>query len=80
MKAKVLGIGGTYSGEYQGVKYEKFKLYVDKGVTPRDGEGTELDVLSIDSRFKSASLHVGVNVNIEYNRYGRVDSIEVLNK
>ena len=75
MKVKVIGIGGKYSGTYQGYDYTKVNLYVDYEEAPKNGTGTRVEVLKCPFDCVPAGLKVGDKVDVQYNQYGRIDSI-----
>lgn len=75
MTVKVLGIGAVNSGEYNGRAYSNVKLYVDHEKAPKNGQGTEVEAVSVPTSSLPSGISVGDYVDIQYNRYGRVDDV-----
>ncbi len=80
MVVKVVGIGGVYSGNYQGYEYSKVNVYVDHMKVPKNGVGTTVEVLKCPSDSIPADLKVNDLIEVLYNRYGRIESIEIQKK
>ncbi len=76
--SKVLGISGLRKGEYQGREYSNHRLYLDNEIIPEGGKGTTLEVVTIPGKVDISAIEVGDYVRVMYNRFGRVDAVELV--
>lgn len=78
MQVTVVGVSRKVSeGEYEGFRYANRSLYV---VYPVSGcEGQVAERFKIPERINDlSSVHVGDTVNVEFNRFGKVVDVNVV--
>lgn len=77
---KVIG-KGKYSGEYQGTKYEK--LFYSVETTPpkkfANFQGKYVETIVCPAIIENDIANIGDEINVYYNKYGKVDAIFVVN-
>lgn len=69
---------GIYSGEYQGVKYQKIVLICSVNVPKKFGENFEgIYTEQVVAPFNqdTQKINVGDSIRVFYNRFGKVDTI-----
>lgn len=77
MIVTVVGIARKMTeGEYQGFQYKNRSLYVRYPVSGIEGEVAERFKIP-DHVSDLSGVHVGDNVNVEFNRFGKVVSVSV---
>lgn len=77
---KVVG-KGIYSGEYQGNKYQKI-YYAVEILPPKKFErfeGSYVETIVCPFNAENNVANIGDNINVYYNKYGKVDAIFIVN-
>lgn len=78
---KVLG-KASYSGEYQGYKYNKVRLVCECAPNSKwtGVDGICAEVINVPSTDRTRAVKVGDKIDVRYNRYGKIEDIEILNE
>lgn len=76
--SKVIGISGLRKGEYNGQAYTNHRIYLDLEKIPNGGKGTTVEVVSVPGKIDVSNLDIGDYVRVIYNRFGRVEDIELV--
>lgn len=76
MKAVVVGFSGVREGDYNGRHWRNRQLYINRfDKLPDDVIGQCAETLKVSADLDLSDIAVGQEVEIYYNRYGRVDAV-----
>ena len=67
------------SGEFEGRPYDNWNLHFVEDCDLADFEGQQVFVAKVPYRtFKKTDLVVGCDYDVRYNKYGKVEGLEML--
>ena len=78
--AKIVVGKGIYSGDYQGVKFSKITFIVEDTAPKKFGgnfEGSYTEQITAPDTPENRSVKLGDEINVYYNKYGKVDAVFV---